>query len=126
MLNALLLLLLASPPEPPPGPLLTRDFAKMHLSAASALDGQPVRVSFVVQGRPAWIPWGSGRSVLVEGEGPDDAVRGVWLTGDVPHDLGAGDRLVAEGLLRVRYWPPREIDGERFVRFWEITVEGAV
>ena len=78
----------------------TLDRAKLDALKARSLDGRPVRVSFVIDS----LPEERGDGVAVEAAGPENESRIVELSTGGGSDLltlAPGDRLVAEGVLRV-------------------------
>jgi hypothetical protein len=102
-------------------PVRTLDFAKVTLHDALSLDRKPVRIVFTVNTLPGPV----GDAMFIETEGGEDAVRVVRLPGGVDSPFELGGRLTVEGVLRMRYWPGKEIDGEKFDGFREVEVVGA-
>jgi hypothetical protein len=110
---------LALPPAPGDA-VLTLDLAKLDALKARSLDGHPIRVSFVIDS----LPEERGDAVAVEAAGPEHESRIVELSKGGGGDLltlAPGDRLVAEGVLRV----VRHRASGEFVGFVEVRVTGA-
>jgi len=84
---------------------------------ALSLTGRPVRVAFTADG----LPDEDGDELVVEAEGADDESRIVRLSGVDLLRVNPGDRLVAEGTLRV----VRHRRSGEFPGFVEVQVVGA-
>jgi hypothetical protein len=94
----------------------TLDLSTLSPITARSLDGQSVRVSFVVDSLRGEFG--------VDAVGVEGVSAGVLFAGSFP-DVTTGRRLTVEGTMRVRWHPERVIGGERFPEVLAVDVVGA-
>jgi hypothetical protein len=114
--------LLADGPAANSGHIQTHDLGKLTWHQAQHLNGQPVRVIFVVDS----LPHDFNAETIYNAKsrpGVSGTVR--FTVGIDAGDYKIGQRVEVEGVMRTRVIPGRLIDGQRFEAVQEVEVRDA-